>query len=439
MKRVVPIAALALLSCSDPEVSQVIVRIEADPGVTSMTGSIEVQIDGGATRSALTAAETLTLDGNAFPRHVAIAPKQDDPSRFFRVIARARRAGIGDAAAETFAQAALIGTYVRGETRTVVLRLEDSCIDVSCGTIQHCADARCTEPPLVEPGPSDGGAADMTAPDLGGDMGTDRCATDADCDDGVGCTIDACTSGNCTFTAVDAMCPESPNVCLRAVCDTTIGCTDEYRDGPCDNGVFCDGPDSCVMGTCTAGGSSPCVGTTTCDETMDRCIGCEGPDDCTNGEECNSGACACPGTSELCSVAGDEDCDGLADCADSDCEGQTCASGRVCRGGTCVVDATEICDDGIDNDGDLDIDCRDADCKGSPCQLDGGTGVCAAGRCEPPCVPSGPENTTDTCTDGMDNDCDDSTDCGDSECMELCICGGLCLDDMSPGAPDMRR
>ncbi len=37
---------------------------------------------------------------------------------------------------------------------------------------------------------------------------------------------------------------------------------------------------------------------------------------------------------EDCAAAGDEDADGLADCADPDCEGMPCATGQ-CQGGTC--------------------------------------------------------------------------------------------------------
>ncbi len=471
MKRVLALGALLLVSCSDPEVSQIIVRIEADPGVAAMTRSIEVQIDGGATRSAFVAAETVTLDGSGFPRTIAIAPKEDDPSRFYRVVARARREAIDDPVAETFAQAALVGTYVRGETRVVVLRLEDSCIDVPCGTTQHCTGSRCIEPPLVEPEPPDGGMTDMGMPDLG-DMGPGRCAMDSDCDDGIDCTIDACTSGNCTFEPANSMCAAPSNVCLRAVCDPASGCIDEPRAGPCDNGEYCDGADTCVDGTCT-GGDSPCVGMSTCDEGSDRCTGCVGSGDCTNGETCVGGTCTCPGTvedcsspgdedcdgradcedfdcagtscgsngevcgggicscpetTELCALPGDEDCNGVANCADSFCEGRTCMAGRICRAGACVVDAFEICDDFVDNDADGDIDCEDSECEGISCRVDGGPGICMAGICEPICMPSGAEDTELRCNDGFDNDCDGDFDCDDPGCFGACICGGACDD-----------
>ncbi|MBO6940154.1 MAG: hypothetical protein JJ863_34600 [Deltaproteobacteria bacterium] len=470
MKRAIAIAALLVASCSDPEVSQIMLRIEADPGVAAMTRSIQIQIDGGATRSAFVAAETVTLDGGDFPRTIAIAPKGDDPSRFYRVVVFARRESIDDPVAETFAQAALVGTYVRGETRTVVIRLEDSCIDVPCGTTQHCTGASCVEPPLVEPEPLDGGMGDMGMPPS--DMGPGRCATDADCDDGIDCTIDACTTGNCTFEPVNAMCPTPSNVCVRAVCDLVAGCMDEPRSGPCDNGDFCDGADTCIDGTCT-GGDSPCVGMSTCDESMDRCTGCVGSADCTNGETCTGGTCTCPGavedcsspgdedcdgqadcadfdcantscgsngrvctggicgcreSTELCTVPGDEDCDGFANCADSDCQGRTCAPGYVCSGDLCVMDTFEICDDGIDNDSDGAVDCADSpECETAPCVSEMGPGFCAVGVCEPSCA-SSPENTMAACSDGVDNDCDGAEDCADSECSGVCPCSDLCSD-----------
>lgn len=474
MKPIVVLAlGLGLVSCSDPEVSQVIVRIEADPGVAAMTRSLEVQIDGGATRAAFSNAETLTLDGNDYPRQIAIAPREDDPSRFYRVVARARRQAVDDPVAETFAQAALIGTYVRGETRVVVLRLEDSCIDVPCGSTQHCTGAACTEPPIVEPEPPDGGATDMGMPDMGSDMGPVRCGEDADCDDGLDCTIDACTSGECANVPSNAACPAPSTICLRAICDPAVGCTTEPRDGPCDNDMYCDGVDSCVDGVCT-GGESPCVGMSTCDEATDRCTGCEGNDDCTNGEMCVDGTCTCPGAAEDCGTPGDEDCDGRADCEDADCagtscgangevcgggicacpestelcalpgdedcsgaancadpvcEGQTCAAGRICDSGSCVTDSFEICTNGVDDDIDGAIDCEDSDCDGASCMVDGGMGTCVASMCEPACTPSGSEDDEAACSDSVDNDCDGVMDCMDSQCGATCFCGGACGGD----------
>ncbi len=418
----VGLLALALVSCSDPEVSQIIVRIEAEPGVVAMTRSLEVEIDGGPNRSTFTDADTVTFGGNTFPRTVALAPKGDDPSRFYRVVARARREAIDDPLASTFAQAALIGTYVRGETRVVVLRIEDSCIDAGCDELQHCADAFCQMPPEVTPEPLDGGVPDMGMPDGGGpDMG--RCSSDAECDDGIECTLDACTTGSCTHEANDAACPAPANECLRAVCVLGTGCTEESRTGPCDNGDFCDGTDSCVDGSCTGSGD-PCPGASTCDEDLDACTGCVGDGDCPNGQECSGGTCTCPtGDTELCDTAGDEDCNGLADCLDSACNGASCgANGRVCIEGDCgCLGTVELCSAAGDEDCNGAANCADSACEGRTCQSGR---ICISGSCDPDCVYEGPEASEGFCEDGRDNDCDGMTDCGDPECGGTCTCFG---------------
>ncbi len=75
--------------------------------------------------------------------------------------------------------------------------------------------------------------------------------------------------------------------------------------------------------------------------------------DCALGEDCTS--------------SGDDDADGLADCADPDCDGLA----------GCEPGGELHCEDGLDNDGDGFSDCADLDCAALP--------ICAADAC----VPSG--------------------------------------------------
>ena len=97
---------------------------------------------------------------------------------------------------------------------------------------------------------------------------------------------------------------------------------------------------------------------------------------------------------EDCSVAGDEDGDGFADCLDPDCEADpSCENG-------------DQCSDGEDNDGDGNADCADAGC-------DGATG------------PNGETCETGvelTCDDGQDNDGDTFSDCDDPDCAVATNC-----------------
>ena len=323
MKRIATFALASALgwvasSCGTPEVSQILLLIEADPRVRAEAQSLEVQIDGGERPTSFQLADQLTLEASQsqWPRIIALAPKKDDPARYFRVVARASRSGV-DGVGETFVQAALIGTYVRGETRTLTLRLEDSCVDVVCGANDHCASMVCREPPIVEPNPVDMGprASDMGMPQ--------SCTENQDCDDDIACTVDSCDDGACLNRPDATLCPESTNQCERAICGLA-GCGVEARSGSCDNGSYCDGADQCSAGACITTGPPPCIGSTVCQEDTDTCVGCASMSDCSDGSVCVSGTCTCGSTSEDCTTAGDEDCNGLADCADPACE-------SVCR------------------------------------------------------------------------------------------------------------
>jgi hypothetical protein len=106
---------------------------------------------------------------------------------------------------------------------------------------------------------------------------------DMECDDSEDCTIDTCENS----MSADM------NGCVF---------TPKPDDTVCDDGLFCNGTDKCLMGTCTvhqstnvcADVSGPCR-TTMCDE-MTRCNANEGatctdPTGCTVGATCTDGEC----------------------------------------------------------------------------------------------------------------------------------------------------
>jgi len=118
-----------------------------------------------------------------------------------------------------------------------------------------------------------------------------ECGVDEDCDDGVGCTDDACVSGSCTFTANDANCLDDGLFCNGTEsCDTQLDCVSSGTpcqptescfetagvcgecgvDEDCDDGEFCSGTETCVEGTCV-GGTDPCPGQA-CDEQGNACF-----------------------------------------------------------------------------------------------------------------------------------------------------------------------
>jgi hypothetical protein len=164
--------------------------------------------------------------------------------------------------------------------------------------------------------------SDCAALTCGGRCVAGSCeAPEAPCDDGTLCTEDVCEeNGACTHTPVDAACaPEE-------VCDLVRGCVAApcAADGDCDDGLACDGVETCLAGSCRPGEAILCddgVDCTidTCDEDLDACTsrppdldrdghgarGCLDGDDCNDGRGAvHPGAPDSPGEDDL-------DCDGL--------------------------------------------------------------------------------------------------------------------------------
>jgi len=139
----------------------------------------------------------------------------------------------------------------------------------------------------------------------------------------------------------------------------------------CDDGLFCNGSESCGAGVCVAG-TAPC--TSGCDEDADSCgEGCEDAD----GDGASSMACGgtdCddsdpgrfPGNAEVCDADDvDEDCDPTT-FGRRDIDGDDVTDANCCNGDNCGEDcddnragvnptATESCN-GLDDDCDGDAD-----------------------------------------------------------------------------------
>ena len=75
------------------------------------------------------------------------------------------------------------------------------------------------------------------------------CGQDSDCDDGVAC--------NGVETCVDNWCNTGTSPCADGLlCDKTIDrCSECLNNGHCDDGVACNGAEACVDGACVAGTS----------------------------------------------------------------------------------------------------------------------------------------------------------------------------------------
>ena len=167
----------------------------------------------------------------------------------------------------------------------------------TCGAGMFChSDRGCLddpEAPDLDAGTLDAGTSDAGTSDAGEACG--------DCDDENPCTDDACGPSGCTHT---------------------------NNAASCDDGVFCNGPDSCEGGACAAHAGSPCPGATVCSEADDTCTGCLADTDCPDPLPTSWGAC---GYAETCSESGTQSRDVTSwTCSAGTCVSDTVAESRAC-------------------------------------------------------------------------------------------------------------
>jgi hypothetical protein len=221
--------------------------------------------------------------------------------------------------------------------------------------------------------------------------GTCNSGTAPNCDDGNSCTDDTCqepaqciggpspdcnvetncVGGTCNNFKSGLECDGCPPPTAPKVAEEDPSCHHTNNTAPCDDGIFCDGTDTCADGSCGHSGD-PCVDSgddchDTCDEDTDTCV---------------------PGTTpnEVCNGV-DDDCDGQVD--EGFDVGGACTVGvgacergghMVCNAdGTGVVcDATpgtpnkEVCGNNVDEDcnGDADVCGEVASCIRTPGNTD---------------------------------------------------------------------
>lgn len=189
---------------------------------------------------------------------------------------------------------------------------------------------------------------------------------EVNCNDGLGCTVDACNPSN-------GACSHTPNNAF------------------CDDGLACNGVESCnPTSGCVPGAALDCSDGVTC--TVDQCNEpngscthvplndlCNDSDLCNGVEICNAVTGCHPGEPFVCpsnGVACDvQVCDPVLNACkpiphDDLCPcGQTCDAqfgcGSFCSVKTCQGKVYQ-CGDCLDNDGDCRIDAGDPDCLG-PC------------------------------------------------------------------------
>ncbi len=252
---------------------------------------------------------------------------------------------------------------------------------------------------------------DYTAPDLV------RCATDADCPEGMGCDEDVCrtrcvTSEECT----------GEMVCISGFCRQPCEDDDDCPEGEhCDNG-YCEADEVTDGGDGDGdGGGDECV-----DEDQDGYgRNCQRGLDCDDGDRSIN-----PGAPEACHDGVDNDCDGQTD--EADCG---CAAGdrRACYTGPYETEGVGLCRPGIMVCGDdkeygpcqgervpAEEECNDED---DDCDGEADEGLLnRCGECSPP-----DDQLMEICGNGLDDDCDGELD-------ENCLCDPDChCDDPEAG------
>jgi len=432
MRRLWALVWIAFAGCT-AEPTQIVVHVDAEPGVAAMTESLGIRIWGRSLDGTFIdenfSEDPVSATGDAvYPWTVSLHPVGNDASRFFRLEAKAY--STPGAQGTEVAVARVASSYIQGQTLHVYLLLRDSCIGVPCEDLDStCAGGECIdipEPEFFQPDaglPRDAASDDAgsetadAGPDgsmLDGGGGcmpsTEQCdGMDQDCDDRIDesalCSLDnavaTCTGGACGVNR----CEDGWGDCDRMPengCETDLSTVSDCGacGNECGGGLLCGrvgGSRACVSG-CAAGETrcgDTCVDTET-DEA--HCGRCDGACPARDGARatCEGAVCGyeCTGPFRDCDGDGLNGCEvdirsdlghcGMCDreCADRACNTVACVD-QVC---TPTVDDSMSCDDGNA--------CTTEVCSDGTCVITGNT--CDAGGM-PECMTAADCVRTDAC------------------------------------------
>ncbi len=255
--------------------------------------------------------------------------------------------------------------------------------------------------------PDNGEPIGMAIIDMGSYEKQSFCTINADCNDGLYCNGgESCTEGRCQQGSAPDCDDHVPCTSDRCV-EVSQACAHESNDALCNDGVFCNGMETCdALLDCVSGPPPECddgVACTfdDCDEQADLCVHTSDASVCDDHVFCN----------------GVELCDPILGCT----AGPTpCADGIDCTVDACD-ELNQLCDHTPDSSAcDDGIFCNGAE----ECTLAG----CAGGI--PPC-PNGSlcDEVLDICTAPPtpclnDDECDDGNACTDDRCV-LGFCAAI--------------
>jgi YVTN family beta-propeller protein len=264
------------------------------------------------------------------------------------------------------------------------------CTADSCNTVSGV----CTHTNITGPCTSDGNACTDDVCDGAGTCTHAPVTGGSSCNDGLFCTgTDTCdNAGTCVHTgdpcaggpecaqtcneATDSCfavnttpCTSDGNVCTDDHCDGAGACVHPANTASCDDGLFCNGADTCAGGSCLHAGN-PCTGGSecadACNEAADNCFDLSGTpctadtNPCTLDQCDGAGACGHPAghAGTVCRVSAGqcdvpESCDGVSTTCPTDqhqpdftlCDdGNACTTNDFCLGGSCIATVATTCD-----------------------------------------------------------------------------------------------
>ncbi len=290
----------------------------------------------------------------------------------------------------------------------------DACDDCASGTADPAADGA----DLDRDGLCDAGDPDADGDGVPNEL--DCRPLDAGsglCDDGNGCTDDACdaATGCVSVPAVGRSCEDGSACTTLDACDASGACVGGAPLA-CDDGNGCT-DDACDAATGCV--SVPAVGRS-----------CEDGSACTTLDACDASG-ACVGGAPLACDDGngctDDACDAATGCVSVPAVGRSCEDGTTLdacdASGACVGGAPLVCDDGNG--------CTDDACAAAT----GCVSVPAVGRsCEDgsACTTLDACDASGACVGGAPLVCDDGIECTEDACDPTGGCTHVVRDDVPP-------
>ena len=260
----------------------------------------------------------------------------------------------------------IVYTANRYGNKDIFMYVLKDCDALNCDDNNPCTDDTCN--------PVDGCLhTDNTGPcdDSMFCNGTDTCSNGTcgihagrDCNDGLYCNgVEACNEALDRCDAGIAINCDDDNVCTTDSCNEIKDrCEYANNSNNCDDGVFCNGGDKCLAGSCAVhlGNNCDdglyCSGVETCNEDQNLCepgvaINCDDNNACTD-DSCSEDADRCEYINNINPCDDGVFCNGADICKDGICEehyGMNCDDNDVCTVDSCN-ESQKLCEHIIDSE-----------------------------------------------------------------------------------------